>query len=473
MFYEMFVDMVSKCGWSQNYISKKFNINRGLLQKYKNGEALMPLEKFHQILREMSLSVSEKDTLCEQYYKELYGAERFAKIKHIEGALTELDNIVSASVEPPDSIELSVSDNEPLYLHSEQEITNAVNGIFSLLDGGEVITNYPYSFKSFDDALFRNFVSRSEFTVCHAVTFDKEDSYFYNLDNIFCSIRWLSYQVNPMCRFGYADAAKEIPYPCYFAAGSYCLLFHPDTKTGMVIKSEEIYRQIKYAYSVFEKGAFSLAYMPKDIFDFKNAVSHVVTDRIYYVLSSYPCITPIADEEFIKSAIKEDIPQREFIVQLGIEHYGSELKVRLADFTVSAIGLRLFADTGRIKEVAKIIVHEIPIKQRIRYFNRLIELVEKERVLILDDATVLLPQCIQLDFFTDVVQVGGYFENMPDELKYHGQYIINVNDKALKNEFFDFIEYLRISKNTYSKVAAVSFLKSLIILCEQMEQSNQ
>lgn len=101
MFFERFVEASSKMGWSQNYISKKFNINRGLLSKYKNGEALMPLEKFQQILKEMSLSVPEKELLCEQYYKELYGAEQFAKIKHIEGVLTELDNIVSASVESP------------------------------------------------------------------------------------------------------------------------------------------------------------------------------------------------------------------------------------------------------------------------------------------------------------------------------------------------------------------------------------
>lgn len=374
---------------------------------------------------------------------------------------------------PPDCIALSLSDNEPLYLHSELEIINAVNGIFSLLDGGEVITNYPYSFKSFDNVLFRNAVSRSGFTVCHAVTFDKENSRFYNLDTIFCSIRWLSYQVNPMCRFGYADTAKEFPYPCYFAAGSYCLLFHPDTKTGMVIKSEEIYRQIKYAYSVFEKGAFPLAYIPKDIFDFQNAVSHATTDRILYNLCGYPCLAVIADEEFIDAVIKPDLPQREAIVQLGVEHYTNGLKAWEEAFTVSAAGLRFFADTGKIKDVPEIIVRKTPIKQRIRYFNRLIELVEKERLLILDDAAFSCPQCIQLDFFTEVFQIGGCFENVPDELKHYGQFIINIHDKALKKEFFDFIEYLRNSKNTYSKVAAVSFLKSLIILCEQMEQSNQ
>lgn len=233
------------------------------------------------------------------------------------------------------------------------------------------------------------------------------------------------------------------------------------------MKSKEMYRRIKEIVSDFSKECFPLAVIPKDMLELKNEISRAVTDRIFWSISGYPCAAAIADKELIYSVIRRDNPGIEFLAQMAYEHYNGGINVSEENLITSASGLRKLAETGEIKEIPNALVHEMPFEQRIRYLRRMIELSDAGRLLILDDVLFSLPECIQIDFYTNIFQIGGYFENTDESMRHCGNYIINIADQSLRNDLIDFINYLRNNMYFYSSSTATSFLKSLIILCEQ------
>jgi len=468
-FNELFLNAINKLGWSQNYISTKFNINRGKLHKYYHAQLQIPKQTFQTLLCAMELSAGEKKALCEAYYTELYGAEKFSRIKYIESALTKLDEHCTAP--PPESIpELKMADPEKITcLSSQDEMAQAAHWMFQNAAPGKVITNYPYACRELDDAVFRNIAANPGFSLLHMLTFDKGSGGLHNLENIFRSVRWLQYHINPVCRYDYPGSAACLPFPCFLAVNDYCLLFHPKQEQGIFVKNSAVFQHLQELSALFVKSSFPLAVFPKDMMEFKNEVSRAVLNQVQYSLSAYPCLSPIADEEFIYSIVKRDILGFEFLAQLAIQHY-SEVFMEQETYIMSASGLMEFANTGEVREIPGIFIHEAPPAQRIRYFQKLIEFLKTEqKVMILDDASFSLPDSIAMGCFENMIQIDGRFENVSSEMQHYGNYMISIEDKELKEDLADFLDYLRENKYFYSRNAAKSYLESLILLCEQME----
>lgn len=468
-FNELFLNAIDKLGWSQNYIATEFNINRGLLYKYYHGQLQIPRQTFQFLLGAMSLSSAEKEALCEAYYTELYGPEKFSRIKYIESALTKLDDHCAAL--PLESIpELTIAGPEKITcLSSPEELAQAAHWMFQNAAPGEVITNYPYACRELDDAVFRNITANPEFSLLHMLTFDKASGGVHNLDNLFCSVRWLQYQINPVCRYDYLGSAACLPFPCFLAVNDYCLLFHPKQEQGILVKNSGVFQHLQELSALFVKSSFPLAVFPKDMMEFKNEVNRAVVNKIQYSLSGYPCLAAIADEEFIYSVVRRDIPNFEFLAQLAIRHY-SGIYMEQEAYIMSASGLSKFASTGKVREIPGIFIHEAPPAQRIRYFQKLIEFLQTDqKLLILDDASFSLPNSIAMGCFENMIQIDGRFENVCDEMKHYGNYMISIEDMELKANFADFLDYLRENKYFYSEYAARSYLESLILLCEQMK----
>lgn len=83
-FYELMVKAFNESGWSQNYVSREFNINRGLLHRFYRGIGSISREDFREIIYKIPLSISEKKLLTEKFYKESLGGDTFRRIVHIK-----------------------------------------------------------------------------------------------------------------------------------------------------------------------------------------------------------------------------------------------------------------------------------------------------------------------------------------------------------------------------------------------------
>ncbi len=89
-FYELMVKAFNEVGWSQNYVSREFNINRGLLHRFYKGIGSISRENFKEIIYQIPLSLSEKKILTEKVYKESLGGDTYRRIIHIRNVLKEI-----------------------------------------------------------------------------------------------------------------------------------------------------------------------------------------------------------------------------------------------------------------------------------------------------------------------------------------------------------------------------------------------
>lgn len=432
---------------------------------------MMPPEKFRKVFEAMSLPVPERKALCDAYYKESLGADRFRKIKYIESALSSLDRSLqdtgSISAEKDGARLKGLSTDVALPLNSEQEILDVVQEIFAAAAPGKIYTNYPYAFRRMDDILFQNITARQGFDVQHMLLFDTKNDGIGNLENLFSSLRWLAYQVNPVRRYADNTCTAFLPYPYFLALEPYCLLFDAQHTGGVLVKNAQTYRAILEASAVFEQGGERLAFIPQDMIENKQDIGSAASNGVKYCVCGYPCLSPIADQEFIHAVAKPTAPGIEALADIAIEHYGTLLLPSEEKFVVSAHGLRRFAETGWIMEVPAALVSPAPTEQRIRYFKQMETFIEQKRLLILDDTSFSLPESISIDFYTDILKIDGQFMNVEQAYRCNGNYILSVQNPSLMQDILDFVAYMQDNKSFYAAAAAKSFLNSMIALCEK------
>ena len=73
-FYELMVKAFDEVGWSQNFVSKEFNINRGLLHRFYRGISSISRENFKAIINKIPISLSEKKYLRKSFTRRTLAA---------------------------------------------------------------------------------------------------------------------------------------------------------------------------------------------------------------------------------------------------------------------------------------------------------------------------------------------------------------------------------------------------------------
>ncbi len=448
-----------------------------MLSKYRNGQALMPKDKFHQILSEIDLTEAEVFALREQYYKEFYGEEKLARIKFIENELNNIDNSFNEIPPPLKASKSVLPDRDKItVLSGEDDIVNAVNLILDAVKTGEIITNYPYSFKALDDTLFYRTARESGYKIQHIICFGKENTECDNSANIFRSIRWLAYQINPKyCYVGNKEELEILPFPCYFAADTYCLMFNPDEKTGVAVNSKEVFSQINESFEKLSKSCLPLAECSTDILKIATeGVENFGTEK--YEITKYPCLGIGADREFIYSAVRRDIPDFEYLAEIACRRYGAVNAIENCKqhlIMIQASGLMRFAETGEIREIPKAFVHEVPPEQRVHYFKVLKQLLEKDGLLIINGGTLDLPEYCQFEIRKNsFVMIYGSFKNAERDFQFNGNFYMKIKDVSLLKDFTDFTDWARDNLSFYTKEGAELLLESLILACEQMQKPD-
>lgn len=469
-FCELFAQSIAKTGWSKNHISTKFGINRGVLYKYLDGRLTIPQNVFHKVLDGMSISYTERLELVDLYYKEVFGNEKFQRIIALEQILKNIDNACiptpSLSVCLEKSKFLQLKKFGKLYLHTEDEMLEAVKFLFETVSGGKILTNYPYMQSKFDDTVYSCYLKNPHWDITHLLYFHKNGSYLENLLNIFNSIRWLKYQINPICSYNCDSFGNNTLFPYFFTIGSYCLFLNESFSQGFIIDDINMFRYIENYLAETEcSGSDRLAILPRDLLQIKNTVSGNIENNIEMCLKRWPCLAPIADGEFINAVTREDLTNREAFIKMAIEHYSNALGIEQEKFIFSGKGLKEFAETGHIDEVSGCFIHEAPIKQRIRYFEKLMEMNSVGRLKILNDTQFDWPDSIPMEVLDKTIRIYGEFENVPDEMKSTSDFIIHIDDGQLHKDILDFCNYMYFTKSFYTEKGAESFLKSLVQFC--------
>lgn len=469
-FNERFLEDILNSGWSRNYVSKEFNINRGLLHKYFNGTQLIPQNTFNEIIEAMVIPYSEKTVLCDLYYAELFGEDVLHRIKNLEHILLGIDQSCISDksfvhIQPTIDV-TELEKNDKLYLKTQTDILSAVCYLFEVADKGEIYTNYPYSCTDFDNMVFNCCLVYQDFKLFHLLVFNKIADCLENVQNIFCSVRYLQYGINPLCLYNYGGTNEMSPFPFFFAVGNYCLLFSSDCTQGFLYKDADMFSYIKNGfYSKIEEST-ELAVFPKDMLEVKNIVSCNIKLEMEMTLTRYPCLAPIADADFIYSILNLDVPGIQQLAELAVHHYANAFGEDTEKYIIHESGMREFAKTGKVYEVPGIFVKPASKKERIRYFETLKKLNENGRLKVINCCGFDMPSAVTISLLDQWLNLYGHFENVPKEQRFSANWIISMNDKQVFEDIKLLCDYLLATSNFYTQKGADEFLNSMIISLE-------
>lgn len=467
-FYERFSKDIEKVGWSKNYVSTTFNINRGLLYKYLTGSLLPPKELFYEMIGEMPISKMERMRLLDLYCAEFYGKEKYYRIKEIERIFALLDSTCVPSSVP---IHGAAFDSEAFektgnaFLQTTGELLSSVQYVCNSSRDGILFTNYPYRFKSLDAELFRIHSQNPDLEFRHFISFHEDLDRFALTQNLFESIRWLQNRVNPVLCYKSKPTDKLQPFPYFIIYNTCVLLMNYDFSSGVLIRDAELTAHLENRYADLQKieDAVELAVFPEDMFALKNTItenSNAVTEAS---LTRYACVAATADEAFIYSIMRKDVPGIERLAQLGIDHYANGFGKEIKQYFIQESGFKSFAELGTIQEVPPVYVQTANVEQRIRYFKKMLELNKRGGLKIMKDTLFIFPKAFGITVFDQYIKLYGYFENIPDLYKSYGNWVVSINDNQIFEDLYSFFEYLNDMQIFYSQKGAESFLKSMII----------
>lgn len=472
-FNELMVKAFGEVGWSQNYVSKQFGINRGILHKFYHDDGTISRSNFKEIIDRIPVSSSQKRLLTESFYKVDLGADRFKRVERILEILNDLAES-EVSCDEYKFNPLCISDAEkvtPIYL---SQIKMAVDYIFENAAPGKIYTNYPYSYFEFDNAVFNNYLARREkepkWDIVHMISFKTDGEDGENIDSLFRSVKWVERQCTPFYVVSGDKSKDNIPYPYFFAADSYCILFNFKRKRGFIVKNDDIFENIQEESAEFLKRAVKLASYPKDMFELKNDCSRMSGPKIEMSISNMPCIASIICESSIADFVRDDFPSAQSIKKIGADHYMRLSENDNQKHVTSDYGLRCLIETGRIVECPPALIknESLPIKYRKEYIKNMLKFIDDERFLIFDSKVFKMPT-IAIELDDSNVQLFCVFKDIPENMQYYGNAIILLNDKRLKNDIEQFIEYLKAIRGIYEKEAAREYLNSMLIMCDDAE----
>lgn len=472
-FYELMVKAFDEVGWSQNFVSKEFNINRGLLHRFYRGISSISRENFKAIINKIPISLSEKKVLTEKFYKENLGGDTFRRVIQIRNVLREIAEEQRGTLSEYRITPIEFSDLEKVNVLGYSQIKAAVDYIFKNVAPCKIYTNYPFSFTEFDNAVFSNYMNDRNWDIMHMIIFKTDGEDEENIYSLFRSFRWAEYRTTPYYVISGGNRVINCAYPCFFAADSNCLFFNPRNKRGFFIKNDEMFECVREVSEEFMKDASALASFPKDMFDLKNECCRISNERIEMSISNNPCIASIINEESISNVIRSDIPDSESLKKIAADHYEKLAANSEQKYVTTDEGLRKFAESGRIIECPPVIVvdERLPIEYRKRFFEKFLSFVDRGRGLIIDSKAFIIPN-ISIELGENNIQLFCTFRDFPENMRYCGNAIINLNDKRLRKDMELFIEYIQANGGVYSKEMSVDYLKVLLALCDGREKTK-
>lgn len=311
-FYELLLEEIEKIGWSKNYVSTAFTINRGTLHKYLTGALLPPKEVFYAMIAAMPISKMEYMRLLDLYCAEFYGKEKYRRIKALEKILKRLDSTCVPNQAPICGEAFDGTAFEKTgkaFLQTAGALLSGVQYMCDTAKAGTLFTNYPYRFQALDAELFRLRCENQGLEIRHFLSFSKDADGFTVTQNLFSSVRWLQNRVNPICCYANGQVDTLQPFPYFIAFHSCVCLFNDDFSKGFLTRDAAL---CSYLESTCENlmqtsGAVPLAVFPEDMFALKNSVtenSNAVTEAS---LTQYACVAAIADEAFMGKTTVEEV----------------------------------------------------------------------------------------------------------------------------------------------------------------------
>lgn len=453
-------NIISESGYSKTQFAKNLDISKSFLLRVISGEKKMSEAMFETIVSSAMLSSEHKKALRESYYSEVFGKDDFDLmslfIDSIQGFEKNFKKRESVYIREDAINEFFIDRKAPYVIGSREEFYEMVSYFVNkMLEQESPIfySNYSFKQKKLDTILYTLFAERNvkkKIEFYHTVDFQQKLT-DYEIKALFSTIKWAHTFLNTYSRTSSCTYLFSGLFPYFIITGECVIIFSADCKNAIVFTDVST---VKYYQNNFKKLLAEYSPLIKFYRDETELLQDSKTITQYkfkYSLDGYMCLGPALDYEILDS-VSKDLPNREFLIQAVLQHYG--MFTYLSGYkTFHTLGaLKQFSKDGRLKFISQYYINNFDKKMRVKLIENLLKLFDDENFefYLLDESKFPFPKYLNFDIFDDVYLFSGLLQDKD-----------GVPDPDLPYEFFlerDIGKYHNIFDNLYTYIINSGFV---------------
>lgn len=450
---------IKKRDISISHLTKISGINRGKLYYVYDGKRKLTEDELFSLINKAGFSSVESDKLVDLYFEEMYGKAEFSKIKYLENAI-QRNNYIGGFCK------YNSSDNEIKgSIENKEQLINSINYIF--YHDREIISNFSYRDTEIDNVVFECILN-SQAALIHIIDLSTDELAEENLERIFASLKYMYNNSFPVCRYTHIKQMKyDNMFPYYFVGEKYAILYNDEN--GVFIDSADTVKIIRENAAKIIKDAISFGTKPEDIMFVKSLYekgakqdgSNTIT------FSYYPCIAKYVDFDFMYSITKDEIPEKDMLVNIAFEYYSKLYQNHDFYVITTTKGIEMFAETGYVQEIPALYINATNRVYRIKVLKNMLEGINDEKLFIFDDDKINMLPGLEIENYNKKLIVNGY-DIKKENFSSFDKFILHFYDQSIINTLNNFKDYIIYSRKVYPKEYSIRFIEGLIVKLEHM-----
>lgn len=470
-FAETLSGFLKESGFSQKMVADMCGCSRTMIYAVLNSKKQMSEAAFQTLVHEVPLTEEQKKRLRVAYYSD----------KYPPGIVSKLDLISKrfSSIRVP-IVDLSSFSANNAFAEDTAILTkrNLIIIIRSLIpelakqhEHAEIYTNYPYSEREIDDAVYETLRGiDSPVVFKHIIPHEISGKSDNNVSMIFDSLRYIKLRHVPLVLES-ADTEynpSEILYRYYFLGNSFLILFNSDSSGGILLRSPQVISAAQQKIRLIAEACKPLSVLPENYLMLRELLAQSGKLSLQASIDNYVCVGRFINEDILNAIARPDVPNREALIKIAVHHYDLINEIPSFPMFFTAQGFRSFAATGLTQEFPANWTVPMPPEYRKQILRKYIELVsaEKQEMFILNDNLLRFAsnERFSIELYGSGMFVLGSISDKSHS--YLGEYVSFFSDDSIIAPFKAYLDYIQRNELYYNREYSIHFLNDLIYECD-------
>lgn len=450
---------------TQSNAAQLIGCSRSMIYSVLNGEKNLTESKFQNMIATINFTDEQISRLRYAYYKDKYPLgviDKIFKLHYFLSGRHERTNSITISPLPiPDSSSA---------VTGKWELLSIIAALILDDKTKKITTNFSFKDNLTDDVVFSALIEKKDdIDFRHIIVFDSSNTSDTNISNLFLSLRYIRRGFNPLYCYSELTTTVGDIYPYYFVTDTHVFFYNTDLSCGMLITERDIVCSVNDMLSVILSKCQPLSSYPTDVFELKNSITKVSSNKISSALGNSACIIPFVPE-MIENIANDELPDRELLIKIAVDHY-KKLGMHSGPVLFPQSALERFAADGRVFNFPLSWTKPMTYADRQKVFKILKKYVcgDNPKIRVLHDNSMKIADaCFSIDIFERYMSIAGSLDN--SENNYCGEYSIFIKNTSIISDFRFFEDFIKRNRLYLPSDIAVSYMDSLILECERNKE---
>ncbi len=434
--------LVYDSDWSINQLTKQCGVNRGGLYSVFKSQRKLTDEQLFALISKLNLSPAKEAKLTDMYFDDYYGKLEHSKIKY---AIEQIKDCVPAAAYANGDLKGAPIDALKSFLSQNQR----------------VVTNFPYAFADADRLFFAAVRAGTVTEFTHIFALDNQDDYQNNYSSIFKSLKYMYFGHFPKWYYASVKALHDAALFPYFAVGEKTAVLFSETAAVTLTNAQAVQTVAGEAAKLLE-ACETFGEKIEDILQVKDEYQRgLAGESLAMTLTSYPCLAKFADHETMQSIVRQNLPNKEMLVEIAYSHYSAMYRrIRQIQITTEE-GIQRFASTGNFREVSAQYIDCADVRHRIKVLEKVLEAVAAEEVYLLNKDKLALPDGFMMENYASQT-ILYLFDAQNENGDMYERFFAQFKDRSFVSALNQTMEYLIKSRKVYPKEYTLQFVENII-----------